>query len=162
MTEILLDKKHQGFELLNEYIKDALNTEVKISDQWEIKKEYFEAVWNAEQLHESVIKIFNVRLSNSEIETDFHEDDDVESLSNCFVEFECINALKELFIASGLRPKFSIDVFNDIYGSNICLTCEDDIANNVNLFRVDVEDNELLGAKQNNLIEFFKNFKDES
>jgi len=160
MNELLLDKNQQIFKLLDEHVKKALKHEVEVSGQWEINKEYFDEVWAAELLDESVIERFELQRSDSEIQTDFHDEDDVESLSNCFVGLECTGTLKNLFIASGLKNKFVIDVFNDIYSSNISLIDEDDVENNVSLFQVHIENDDLLNLNQNRLIEFFENLKD--
>lgn len=156
MSELQLDKNHQVFNLLDVHVKKALKSELEVSGQWEINKEYFDEVWTAQQWDESVIQKFNVRMSDSEIETDFHEEDDPESLSNCFVELECTGALKDIFIASGLKNKFSIDVFNEIHSSNISLLDQDDVENNVSLFKVYIENEDLLKLNQNKLIEFLK------
>lgn len=158
MSKLLLDKKHPIFKLLEKHIKDALKNEVEISDQWEISKEYFEEIWSATTLSESVTRKFKIKLSDSEIETDFQDEDDIESLSNCFVEFECTDELREIFIASGLRPALVMDVFNDIYGTDINLLSADDVENNVSLLRAYVEDADLMEKSQKNLVEFFNKF----
>ena len=159
MTEKLLDKKSQIFEVIEEFLKSALKKEIELSEQWEINKEHFEEIWTAKQLSESVIKQFNIKVSDAEVETDFSEEEDIDSLSNCFVQFESIGMLKETLIASGLNFNFIVDIFNDVYGSEIQVGSNKDIENNVNLFKVFIENQDLLNEAETKLIGVFHQLK---
>jgi len=159
MIDLLLDKNHELFKLIENHIKDAIKTEIEVSGQWEINKDYLEEFWSAEKLNEFVENKFNIKLSNSEIETYFQEDDDIESLSNCFVEFNCSGEFGHALEICGLKPKLVIDVFNDIYGTDIGLVTDNDVDNNVSLFKVFIENKEKIDKNLKYLVEFFDKFK---
>jgi hypothetical protein len=101
----------------------------------------------------------NIKISVAEVENDFSEEEDIDSLSNCFVEFESTGMLKETLIASGLNFNFIVDIFNDVYGSEIQLGSNEDIENNVNLFKVIIENQDLLNEAEAKLIVVFNQLK---
>lgn len=87
-------------------------------DFWSIEKVPFENSWEADPLVSSVEETFNVKVSGSEIDTDFAEDDDAESLTNCYVVFDVTGRLADIFSAHGIRPSIEVDIFNDAMGSS--------------------------------------------
>lgn len=155
MSGFNMDRDDESFLYIEGIVRAALMAQIAQEEFWSIEKLPFEDSWEADPLASSVEETFNIRVSDSEIDTDFAEDDDSESLTNCYVVFETLGQLANILSSHGVNPSIEVDFFNDATGSSISLLSDEDIENNVSLLFVSVEDPSRLKGLHANLVSAF-------
>lgn len=149
-----VNKNDKSFEILQKVIQRSIILQVELNDFWEINKVPFEDQWEADQLVASVQEIYHLKLSDESIDTDFAEDDDPESLTNCYLTFVAINELAEVLEQHNCSKQFVVDIFNSAIGHSISILSEKDVENDVSLMILQCNDQNSLSA----LHESLKNF----
>lgn len=155
MTADPMDMDDESFRYIDEIVKFALKAQIAEREFWSIQKLLFEDVWEADPLTASVEDSFYIQVSDSDIDTDFAEDDDSESLTNCYVVFETLGKLADILSSHGVNTSIEVDVLNNATGSSICLFSDKDIENNVSVLFVSVEDPGRLKGLYSDLVSAF-------
>jgi hypothetical protein len=155
MTATHMNKDDPSFHYIEGIVKSALRAQIAEEEFWSIEKVLFEDAWEADPLTASVEESFHIQVSDSDIDTDFAEDDDSESLTNCYVVFETLGQLADILSSHGVNPSIEVDFFNDATGSSISLLSDEDIENNVSLLFVSVQDPSRLKGLHANLVSAF-------
>lgn len=140
MSSIKMKREEPAFELIERMVVAAIKDHVERESSWDIEKTPFEEKWEVQTLSEETQDFHLLCTDETCVEFDLAQDDDPESLTNCYVEVYALGVLAELFTQYGVRPQFKIDVFNDSQGHSIYLTHADDVENNVSLLEVWIDD----------------------
>lgn len=146
MTDIMIEKDDPIFHFVEQLVKSAIKKNIELDSEWEIAKVLFEDSWEAQRLNPSVEDAYGLQISDIEVDVDFAEDDDVESLTNCYVTFDATGKLAAALRDHGLRPQIEIDVFNNVIGSSIALLSDEDVDNEVGLLHVWVQQPKLING----------------
>ena len=150
-----MDRNDESFLYIEGIVRAALMAQIAQEEFWSIEKLPFEDSWEADPLASSVEETFNIQVSDSGIDTDFAEDDDPESLTNCYVVFDVTGRLADLFLSHGVRPSIEVDIFNDAMCSSISLLSDEDVENKVSLLSVVLNDPSLVDGLHASMVDAF-------
>lgn len=156
-TNVEMDHDEAAFVWLEKLVIAAITDHISRASSWEITKIPFEDHWEVQQLDEETQESFSVTAARSCVDFDLAQDDDPESVTNCYIDFYAFGLLADLLHEHGVRSSFKIDVFNDAHGSNICLTGADDVRSNVGLLQVRIDDIERVAGLARALEAFWLN-----
>lgn len=152
-----MGKNDPVFLFIDQLVKAAIKKNIELDSEWEITKAYAEDEWEAQRLNSAVEETFCLQVSDASVDVDFAEDDDVESLTNCYVMFDAKGALGAALTAHGVRPEIEMDVCNSLIGSNVALLSDEDVDDEVSLLHLWVEVPAMLDGLHEHLkIEFGK------
>jgi hypothetical protein len=140
MSSIKMKREEPAFGMIERMVVAAIKDHVERVSSWDIEKAPFEEEWEVEPLNEETQDFFLLCTNEACFEFELAQEDDPDSLTNCYVEVHALGVLAELFTHYGVRPQFKIDVFNDSPGGNIYLTQADDVESNVSLLEVWIDD----------------------
>ena len=140
MSEVKMKREEPAFVFLEKLVLAAIKDHVERESSWEITKVPFEEHWEVQPLNEETQESFELCTDETCVEFDLAQDDDPESLTNCYVDVHVVGTLAELLAQYGVRPQFKIDVFNDAQGHSIFLAGAADVENNVSLLHVWIDD----------------------
>lgn len=146
MTRSKMKKDDPVFLFVEQLVKSAIKKNIEIDSEWEIAKVHFQDRWEAQRLHATVEKIYGLQISDVDVDVDFAEDDDVESLTNCYVTFDAIGPLAAALREHGVQPQLEVDVFNNAIGSSVSLLDDDDVEDQVSLLHLWIDNGEQLGG----------------
>lgn len=140
-----LPKDDEAFQLLEEIIRRAVKHQISVNDLWDINKEPFNDVWEADQFFPEVQTTHHLEVSGAPVECDFAQDDeDPESLTNCYVEITATGVLAETLKKHGCGTNLTVDAFNVAIGHSISFLSDEDVENDLTLMTVPVTDGTLL------------------
>jgi ribosomal protein S10 len=139
MKNSTIPRDSHEFEVLQDIIRQAVKTHIEINGEWLIEKDYFSDEWKAEQLDAQVQERYEIKVSNRLIECDFAEDEDPESLTNCYVQFEAIGGLAKILRTYGCDVYLTTDSFNSTWGTDITFLSDEDVDVNFSLLTVKAE-----------------------
>lgn len=144
MSAVKMEREEPEFVFLEKLVIAAIKDHAARESGWEITKVPFEDEWQVQPLNEETQETFELFTNETCVEVNVAQDDDPESLTNCYVDVHAFGTLSELLAEYGIRPQFRIDVFNDAQGHSIFLTGADDVESNVSMLDVWVDDIEKL------------------
>ena len=155
MPDSKMENTKPEFLFVDQLLKAAIKMHIEIDGQWEIEKALFEDEWEAQRLAPEVEEACGLQVSDANIDVDFSQDDDIESLTNCYVNFDATGKLAAVFRAHGLRTQIEIDVFNSAIGSGVALLSDEDVDDQVSLLNLWVEYPAKLGGLMESLKDSF-------
>lgn len=136
MADIDLKRDDPVFLFIEQYIRSAIKKHIDLEMEWAIEKIFFEETWEAHRLHHDIEAEFNLQIADIDIGVDFENEEDPETLTNCFVTLRATDALEALLREFDVSSEFVIDVCNDVIGTNVLLLSEEDVENKVSLLHV--------------------------
>jgi len=133
MSNRKLKQDDPVFIFIDQLIKAAIKAHIALEMEWIVDKEYFENIWEAQQLSDAVAKQYGLQLSDAKVKVELEDKEDPESLICCCVKFDALDNLLEILNAHGMKPQIEVQVNNSSVGSS-CATIlnEDDIDNDIN------------------------------
>ncbi len=146
MTRSKMKKDDPVFLFVEQLVRSAIKKNIELDSGWEIAKVYFEDRWEPQRFHESVEEVYGLQVSDVAVDVDLAEDDDVESLTNCYVTIGATGPLAAALREHGVQPQVEVDVFNSAIGSSVALLDDDDVEDQVSLLHLWIDKGELLGG----------------
>lgn len=139
MPDSKMEREDPVFVFVEQLLRAAIKKNIELETQWEVTKVHFENEWEAQRLHPSVEETYCLQTSDADVDVDFADDDDIESLTNCYVTFDAVGELAAALRAHGVRPQIEVDIFNSAVGSGVALLSDEDVDNEVSLLHIWIE-----------------------